>query len=174
TMRTFHIGGTAAAQFKVPQIKAKLDGTIRYNDLRIVQLEDGNNIVLNKNGSVSILGDDGRELENHNVVIGAVISVPDKGKVKKGETFVQWDPYNVPILSEKAGKVRFHDIIEGVTMKQEMDETTGQEAMVIIEHKEDLHPQIIIQDEKGGSVASYPIPSGAHVVLSEGDKIGAG
>ena len=174
TMRTFHIGGTASAQFKVPQIKAKFDGTIRYNDLRIVKLEDGNNIVLNKNGSVSILGDDGRELENHNVVIGAVISVGDSSKVKKGETFVQWDPYNVPILSEKAGKVKFHDIIEGVTMKQEVDEQTQQEAMVVIEHKEDLHPQIIISDDHGEIVANYPIPSGAHIVVNEGDKIVAG
>jgi DNA-directed RNA polymerase subunit beta' len=174
TMRTFHIGGTASAQFKVPQIKAKFDGQIRYNELRIVQLEDGNNIVLNKNGSVSILADDGRELENHNVVIGAVISVADGSKVKKGETFVQWDPYNVPILSEKAGKVKFHDIIEGVTMKQELDEQTQQEAMVVIEHKEDLHPQIIILDEENEMAASYPIPSGAHIVLNEGDKIVAG
>jgi len=174
TMRTFHIGGTAAVQFKVPQIKAKYEGTIRYNDLRLVQLEDGNNIVLNKNGSISIVAEDGRELENHTVVIGAVISVADGGKVKKGETFVQWDPYNVPILSEKAGKVRFHDIIEGVTMKQEVDETTAQEAMVVIEHKEDLHPQIIITDDKGEPAANYPIPSGAHIVVNEGDKIVAG
>jgi len=174
TMRTFHIGGTASAVFKQPQIKAKYEGVLRYNELRLVQLEDGNNIVLNKNGSVSILGEDGRELEQHNVVIGAVISVPDGGKVKKGDTFVQWDPYNVPILSEKAGKVKFHDIIEGVTMKQEMDETTGQEAMVVIEHKEDLHPQIIILDDKGEALANYPIPSGAHIVVAEDDKIVAG
>jgi DNA-directed RNA polymerase subunit beta' len=174
TMRTFHIGGTAAVQFKVPQIKAKYEGAIRYNDLRLVQLEDGNNIVLNKNGSISILAEDGRELENHTVVIGAVISVADGDKVKKGETFVQWDPYNVPILSEKAGKVKFHDIIEGVTMKQEVDETTGQEAMVVIEHKEDLHPQIIITDDEGEPVANYPIPSGAHIVVNEDDKIVAG
>src|ERR1044071_7567072 len=147
---------------------------IRYNELRVVELEDGNSIVLNKNGSVSILAEDRRELENHNIVIGSVISVVDGGKVKKGETFVQWDPYNVPILSEKAGKVKFHDIIEGVTMKQEMDETTQQEAMVIIEHKEDLHPQIIISDDDGEVVANYPIPSGAHVVVNEGDKIVAG
>src|SRR5258707_9422651 len=158
-MRTFHIGGTASQVFKQPEIKAKYDGIIRYNELRLVQLEDGNNIVLNKNGSVSIIGDDGRELENHNVVIGAVISVADGAKVKKGDTFVQWDPYNVPILSEKAGKVKFADIIEGVTMKQEMDETTGQEAMVIIQHKEDLHPQIIILDDNGEPAANYPIPS---------------
>ena len=174
TMRTFHIGGTAAAQFKIPQIKAKFDGTIRYNDLRLVKLEDGSNIVLNKNGNVSIHGDDGRELENHTVVIGAVITVSENGKVKKGETFIQWDPYNVPILSEKAGHVKFHDIIEGVTMKQEVDDATQQEAMVIIDHKEDLHPQIIISDDKGEPIASYPIPSGAHIVVNSGDKIVAG
>ena len=174
TMRTFHIGGTAAGVFKVPQIKAKYEGTVRYNDLRLVELEDGNSIVLNKNGSISILADDGRELENHTIVIGSVISVTDSATVKKGETFVQWDPYNVPILSEKAGKVKFLDIIEGVTMKQEVDESTGQEAMVVIEHKEDLHPQIIIMDEQGEPAANYPIPSGAHIVVNEGDRIVAG
>jgi len=174
TMRTFHIGGTASQVFKQPQIKAKFDGLARYNELRLVELEDGNNIVLNKNGSISILGEDGRELEAHNLVIGSVISVANGGKVKKGEAFVQWDPYNVPILSEKAGKIKFHDIIEGVTMKQEVDTTTQQEAMVIIEHKEDLHPQIVITDEKGEAIANYPIPSGAHIVVNERDKIVAG
>ena len=174
TMRTFHIGGTASQVFKQPQIKAKFEGVVRYNELRMVELEDGNGIVLNKNGSVSILADDGRELEQHNVVIGSVISVKDGERVKKGDTFVQWDPYNVPILSEKAGRVKFADIIEGVTMKQETDETTGQEAMVVIEHKEDLHPQIIIMDDKDEPAANYPIPSGAHIVVAEGDKIVAG
>jgi len=174
TMRTFHIGGTASQVFKQPQIKAKYDGLVRYNEIRSVRLEDGSNIVLNKNGSVSIASDDGRELENHVVVIGAVISIRDGGRVKKGDTFVQWDPYNVPILSEKAGRVQFHDIIEGVTMKQEVDETTAQEAMVIIEHKEDLHPQIIIRDQQGEATASYPIPSGAHIVVNEHDHIVAG
>src|SRR5450432_2164085 len=174
TMRTFHIGGTAAQVFKIPQIKSKHDGTIKFNELRVVQLEDGNNIVLNKNGTISIHDETGRELENHTIVIGAVISFKDGSQIKKGDTFVQWDPYNVPILSEKSGKIKFHDIIEGVTMKQEMDETTSQEAMVIIDHKEDLHPQIIISDDKGEVVANYPIPSGAHVVLNEGDKIVAG
>jgi DNA-directed RNA polymerase subunit beta' len=173
-MRTFHIGGTASQVFKQPQIKSKHDGVVRYNDLRLVELEDGNNIVLNKNGSISIMSDDGRELETHNIVIGSVIAVKNGKLVKKGETFVQWDPYNVPILSEKAGFIRFHDIIEGVTMKQEVDETTAQEAMVVIEHKEDLHPQIIIVDDKGEPLANYPIPSGAHIVVSEGDRIVAG
>ena len=175
TMRTFHIGGTASQVFKQPQIKSKHEGTMRYNELRLVQLEDGNNIVLNKNGSISILGDDGRELEAHNLRDRGLSSrCKMRGRVKKGEAFVQWDPYNVPILSEKAGRVKFSDIIEGVTMKQEVDETTGQEAMVIIEHKEDLHPQIVIMDEKGDALANYPIPSGAHIVVNTGDKIVAG
>ena len=174
TMRTFHIGGTASQVFKQPQIKAKFDGKVRFNELRLVELEDGNNIVLNKNGSVSILADDDRELEQHTLVIGSVISVRDGGKVKKGEAFVQWDPYNVPILSEKAGKIKFLDIIEGVTMKQELDPTTQQQAMVLIEHKEDLHPQIVVLDDKGEPAANYPIPSGAHIVVEEGDKIVAG
>ncbi|MGA2748649.1 MAG: DNA-directed RNA polymerase subunit beta' [Verrucomicrobiota bacterium] len=175
TMRTFHIGGTASQVFKQPQIKAKFDGLVRYNELRLVELEDGNNIVLNKNGSISIVAEDtGRELEAHNLVVGSVISIPNGGKVKKGDPFVQWDPYNVPILSEKGGRVKFVDIIEGVTMKQEVDETTAQEAMVVIEHKEDLHPQIVILTDKGEPSANYPIPSGAHIVVGEGDKIVAG
>ncbi len=171
TMRTFHIGGTASQVFKLPQIKAKFDGTVRYNDIRYVPLQDGSNIVLNKNGSVAIVDGQGRELETHNVVIGAVISKPDGGRVAKGETFVQWDPYNVPIISEKAGRIRFHDIIENVTMKYVTDETTGQESMVVIEHKEDLHPQILVEDEKTGTLASYPIPSGAHITVIEDDRI---
>jgi DNA-directed RNA polymerase subunit beta' len=183
TMRTFHIGGTASQVFKQPQIKAKHDGLLRYNELRTVQLQDGNScIVLNKNGTITVtepLAKDsplteGRELETHIIPIGAVISVPSGGHVKKGDTFVQWDPYHVPILSEKAGRVSFSDIIEGVTMKQEVDETTAQEAMVIIDHKEDLRPQVFITSERGELIGSYPIPSGAHLVVSEGDKIVAG
>ena len=171
TMRTFHIGGTAAAVFKQPKITAKHDGMARYNELRVVELDDGNSIVLNKNGSISILADDGRELETHTLVIGAVVAVKEGNRIKKGDAFVQWDPYNVPIISEKEGRVRFHDIIDGVTMKQEMDQATGQESMVIIEHKEDLHPQVIILDAKGEAVANYLIPSGAHIAVQEGDRI---
>lgn len=92
TMRTFHIGGTAAGVFKVPQIKAKFEGKIKFNELRYVTLEDGNIIVLNKNGSISVLSEEGRELENHTIVIGSVIAVADGGHVKKGETFVQRGP----------------------------------------------------------------------------------
>jgi DNA-directed RNA polymerase subunit beta' len=174
TMRTFHVGGIATGVFKQPQIKAKNDGKIEYTDLRTVKALDNNHIVLNKNGSIAIHGDDGRELERYTVVIGSVISVPDGGRVKKGETFVQWDPYNVSILTEKAGKVEFRDIIEGVTMKREMDEATKQVGTVIIEHKEDLHPQVVIVDEHKEVIASYSIPAGAHIEVKQDAKVQAG
>jgi DNA-directed RNA polymerase subunit beta' len=174
TMRTFHIGGTASQVFKQPQIRSKNEGVVQFTDLRVVKSLEGNYIVLNKNGSVSIHADDGRELERYTVVIGSVISVPEGGKVKKGEVFVQWDPYNVSILTEKGGKIEFRDIIEGVTMKRELDEATKQVGTVIIEHKEDLHPQIVVIDEHKEVIASYSIPAGAHIEVKEGQKVQAG
>jgi DNA-directed RNA polymerase subunit beta' len=175
TMRTFHIGGTASSVFKQPQIVARNNGILKYKDLRKVDLEDGNSIVLNKNGMIFVLDEKtGDELESYNVVIGSVISVPDGGKVNKEEVFVQWDPYNVPIISEKPGTIKFHDIIDGVTIKQEMDDATGQLSLVVIDYKEDLHPQVIVENSKGEAIANYAIPSGAHIVVEEGDTIVAG
>jgi DNA-directed RNA polymerase subunit beta' len=174
TMRTFHIGGTASQVFKQPQIKAKNDGTIQYTDLRTVKALEGHDIVLNKNGFISVHATDGRELERYPVVIGSMISVPEGGKVKKGQSFVQWDPYNISILTEKAGRVEFKDILEGVTMKKEVDETTKSVGTVIIEHKEDLHPQIAIVDQAGAVVAAYSIPAGAHIEVKDGEKVQAG
>src|ERR1022692_878195 len=181
TMRTFHIGGTASQTFKQPIIKAKNDGAIQFNDLRTVQALDGSWIVLNKNGSISVHNAEGRELERYNVVIGSMISKAEGAGGKKGETFVQWDPYfvqwdpyNVPILTEKAGKVEFRDMIAGVTIKRDVDEATGLMGTVIIEHKEDLHPQIVIIGDKKEVLSSYSIPAGAHVVVEEGQKIRGG
>jgi DNA-directed RNA polymerase subunit beta' len=174
TMRTFHIGGTASQTFKQPIIKAKNDGNLQFNDLRTVQALDGSWIVLNKNGSIGVHNAEGRELERYNVVIGSVISKAGRRKVKKGETFVQWDPYNVPILTDKSGKIEFRDMIAGVTIKRDVDEATGLMGTVIIEHKEDLHPQIVIVGDKKEVLASYSIPAGAHVIVEEGQKVRAG
>jgi DNA-directed RNA polymerase subunit beta' len=174
-MRTFHIGGTASQTFKQPIIKSKSDGIVRFSDdLRAVKAVDGTWIVLNKNGAVTVHGKDGREVEHYNVVIGAVIAIADGDPVKKGETFVQWDPYNVPILTEKAGKIEFRDMINGVTVKREVDEATGVMGAVVIEHKEDLHPQIVVVDDKGEMLVSYSIPAGAHITVQEGKKAQAG
>jgi DNA-directed RNA polymerase subunit beta' len=175
TMRTFHIGGVASGTFKQPIVKAKNDGEIRFNELKAVQNTEGQWVALNKNGSITIHAKDGRELERYQIVIGSTIAVADGAHVKKGEAFVQWDPHNVPILTEKAGKVEFRDMIAGVTIKQELDPETGVKGTVVIEHKEDLHPQIVVIDEKTKEiVSSYSIPAGAHVAVTEGKKVQAG
>jgi DNA-directed RNA polymerase subunit beta' len=175
TMRTFHIGGVASQTFKQPVVKAKNDATVRFNDLRVVKSIDGDYIVLNRNGSVSLHAEDGRELERYNMVLGTVIAVADGGTVTKGQSFAQWDPHNVPILTERSGKIRFVDMVQGVTVKREVDEATGVMGTVIIEHKEDQHPQIVIVDDKTEEVLmSYSIPAGAVVVVSEGKKVQAG
>jgi len=109
------------------------------------------------------------------MVLGTVISVADGAQVKKGQSFAQWDPHNVPILTELAGKIRFVDMVQGVTVKRETDEATGVMVTVVIEHKEDQHPQIVILDEKTNEVlANYSIPAGAMVVVGEGKKVQAG
>ncbi|XHR27740.1 MAG: DNA-directed RNA polymerase subunit beta' [Chthoniobacteraceae bacterium] len=175
TMRTFHIGGTASQTFKQPIIKAKNDGIVHFSDdLRAVRTTDGTWVVLNKSGTITVHGKDGKELENYNVVIGAVIAVGAGQPVKKGETFVQWDPYNVPILTEMAGKIEFRDMINGVTVKREVDDSTGVAESVVIEHKEDLFPQIVILDSKGEVGANYSIPAGAHITVQEGHIAEAG
>ena len=175
TMRTFHIGGVASGTFKQPIIKAKNDGDVKFNELKAVQNTDGQWVALNKNGTITIHAKDGRELERFTIVIGSTITIGDGGHVKKGEAFVQWDPHNVPILTEKAGKVEFRDMISGVTIKKEVDEATGVMGTVVIEHKEDLHPQIVIVDDKTKEIiASYSIPAGAHVAVQEGKKVQAG
>ncbi|MFN4944164.1 MAG: DNA-directed RNA polymerase subunit beta', partial [Akkermansiaceae bacterium] len=175
TMRTFHVGGVAAATFKQPIIKTKNGGRLVYKDLRVVQDSDGNWVALNKNGSVSIRDKGGLELESHSIIIGSIISTKDGEDVKKGDTIVTWDPYNVPILTEKPGKVEFRDMILGITVASEVDKETGKKGTMVTEHKEDLHPQVCITDPKTGEVIiSYSIPVGAHLSVKEGEVVTGG
>ena len=125
TMRTFHIGGTASSVFKQPHVISKHDGVVQYANLRVVTNDQGNYVVLNKNGSAGVFDDSGREVERHSLAIGAIMSVADGGRVKKGQSFIEWDPYSVPILAEKPGTVNFHGFIENVTVKKEVDQSTG-------------------------------------------------
>ncbi len=172
TMRTFHIGGTASSVFKQPHVIAKHDGVIQYTNLRVVQNEQGNYVVLNKNGSVGMLDDAGREVERHTLAIGAIISVADGGRVKKGQSFIEWDPYSVPILAERPGVVHFQGFIENVTVKKEVDQSTGLMGTVVLEHKEDLHPQIVIMyPGTKDAPTAYNIPAGAHVMVKDGKKV---
>ena len=175
TMRTFHVGGVASSSFKQPIIKAKNSGIVAYKDVRAVKDADGNFVALNKKGSIVVRDKEGLELESYNLVVGSVISIPDGETVKKGSAFVTWDPYNVPILTEKTGKVEFHDMIKGITVQSETDKETGKKGMVVTEHKEDLHPQIVIVDKKTSEViASYSIPVGARLSVKDGSSVKGG
>ena len=174
TMRTFHIGGVASAGFKQPEIRVRSAGIVRHRGLRLVQTADGHNIVLNKTGSIQIVDEEDKELETYNIVIGSVINAADGQKIDKGQVLALWDPYNVPVLSEKGGALAFKDTIPGVTVKRELDEATGRIATVVIEHKEDLNPQIEVRDNAGKPIAAYSIPVGAQIVVNEGDIISPG
>jgi DNA-directed RNA polymerase subunit beta' len=102
TMRTFHIGGTASSVFKQPEIIAKNKGTMRYHELRVVQNEEGDHVVLNKNGAISVHDASGHEVERYTLA-WVVLQVEDGGTVKKGACLAKWDPYSVPVLAEQAG-----------------------------------------------------------------------
>jgi len=176
TMRTFHIGGTASSTFKQPKFIAKNSGFLKYGEsLKVVQTPDGRFVVLNKNEAIMVCDADGRELEHYSPVIGTVIDLPNHGAVKAGQVFANWDPYNVPIISEQPGVIDFHDFIEGVTMRKETDEATGLEETVVMEHKEDLHPQVLLKDKETAKIlAYYSIPAGAHVMVKAGGTVPAG
>jgi len=174
TMRTFHIGGTASRTIEQSYFKSKNSGTLKFHSLKTVKSKSGETIVLNRNGQATIHDPTGRELERHIIPSGAIFNAADGGEVTKGEIFVKWDPYTVPILTEMTGSVRFEDIVEGVTMNEEMDATTGLTERVIIEHKEEMHPQIVIEGDGGEVLAFYPIPAGAHIVVKEGQSVTGG
>jgi DNA-directed RNA polymerase subunit beta' len=174
TMRTFHIGGVASGGFKTPEIRVRNGGIVKYRGLRLVQTADGASIVLNKTGTIQILDAEDRELETYNIVVGSFLHVGDGEKITKGSVLAQWDPYNIPVLSEKGGTLVFKDMIPGVTVKRELDESSGRIATVVIEHKEDLNPQVEVRDAKNHPLASYSIPVGAQIAVNEGDTIAPG
>jgi len=174
TMRTFHIGGVASGGFKTPEIRVRASGIVKYKGLRLVETADGAAIVLNKTGTIQIVDADEKELETYNIVVGSFLHVGDGEKIEKGAVLAQWDPYNIPVLSEKGGTLVFKDMIPGVTVKRELDESSGRIATVVIEHKEDLNPQIEVRDAKNKPLSAYSIPVGAQIAVNEGDIIQPG
>jgi len=173
TMRTFHIGGTASRSIAQSFYKAKNTGTVKYHQLRVV--EKGKEfIVLNRNGSVSVNNEFGREFERYPLPQGAIIKLPDGAAVKKDVVFVSWDPYTVPIITEVKGVVKFEDIIPEVTVQEEQNPITGVVERVVVDHKADYHPQVIVLDEKKDLAGIYSIPIGAHILVKDKQEIQAG
>ncbi len=173
TMRTFHIGGTASRTIEQSYIRSKNKGVVKYHKLRVVE-KDKQYIVLNRNGSISINDDMGREFERHQLPQGAVIAIPDGLVVDTGVIFVTWDPYTIPIISEVKGLVNFEDLKEDVTIREELNPVTGITERVVVEHKQEFHPQIIVTDEKKEVLGIYSIPVGAHILVKDNQVVSAG
>jgi DNA-directed RNA polymerase subunit beta' len=183
TMRTFHIGGTASRRAEQTTLESRIDGRVKFINLKTVKNREGNLIVMNRNGEIAILDENGRERRRYSVIYGAKLRVKDGQKVKEGEILAEWDPYSIPVLTEVSGRVKFGDVIEGATMQEQLDEFTGLSRKVIIESKDaELRPRISIKDEKGRTMnlpattsqARYLLPVGANIFVSEGDMVEAG
>jgi DNA-directed RNA polymerase subunit beta' len=175
TMRTFHIGGIASRQVEQSTLQAKNNGAVRYHNLRTVTNRDGAIVVMNRNGILAIEDEQGREKERYQVVYGARLRVRDGQPIERGEKLVEWDPYSLSILAEVSGRVAYGDIVEGVTMQEELDEQTGLSQKVILDHyDEKRQPRISVKDENNVTVGRYLLPAGAHVSVAEGDIVSPG
>ncbi|MCX5696180.1 MAG: DNA-directed RNA polymerase subunit beta' [Candidatus Omnitrophica bacterium] len=173
TMRTFHIGGTASRKVEQSFIKSKNKGILKYHNLRIVA-KNKEFIVLNRNGFLSINDKQGRELERFAIPQGAFINVADAGEVAKDVAFIHWDPYTLPVLTEVAGTVKYEDLKEDVSIKEELNPVTKLIERVVVEHKQEFHPQIVILDSSKEVLGIYPIPIGAHIMVKDGQKVDGG
>jgi DNA-directed RNA polymerase subunit beta' len=174
TMRTFHIGGTASRSVEESEVRAKRPGKVRYTNVRSVTNREGKELVLNRNAEICLVDDRGRELDRYVIPMGAQLYVKDGESIPAKKALCQWDPHHVPILAEFAGRVRFEDLIEGKTLRVERDSRQGGERRQVMEHKGDLHPQIILTTDKGEALALYPIPERAYIEVEDGQKIEAG
>jgi len=174
TMRTFHIGGTASRVSEQTTLDAKNHGFVKFQGLQTVRNREGNFVVMNRNGSVVIVDDKGRERERHAVVYGAKVKFPDGAPVKLGDIIVEWDPYTFSILTEVGGSAQFKDLEPGETVQEQVDEVTGLSQWVVKEATEEKYqPQIVIRSEKKG-LKKYLMPSRAHLMVRDGDEVNAG
>lgn len=190
TMRTFHLGGIASASVS-PEIAADHDGILVYKDLRTVQNEEGQWIVLNKNGTLNIVRDEGRSLEEYkkllatksleplqtfNVELGTHILMKDGSKVKAGKKVAEWEQHIIPIICDRPGYVKYEDLVEGLSTERDVNKQTGQTEIIVKQHRGELHPQICIYaDPKNKElIGTYPLPAGAIISVGEGEMAKAG
>jgi len=183
TMRTFHIGGTASRRAEQTTLQPRNDGRVKFINLSTVRNKGGDWVVMNRNGELALADETGRERERYPIIYGAKIKVGNGQLVKGGDLIAEWDPYTIPILTEGSGRVKFGDIVEGVTMQEQLDEVTGFSTKVVSEAKDpEARPRVSIKDERGRTLklpgseamARYLLPVGAHIVVTEGDMVHQG
>jgi DNA-directed RNA polymerase subunit beta' len=177
TLRTFHVGGVAGSASVESTLAAKFDGTIQFDGLRTVSIANNqgvkSQVVIGRTGEVRIVDAKAdRLLITNNIPYGATLNVKDGQKVAKGDVICTWDPFNNVILSEIDGKIKFENVIDGVTYREESDEQTGHREKVVIETRDKTKiPSILVE---GKDKKSYNLPTGSHIIIDEGDDVEAG
>jgi DNA-directed RNA polymerase subunit beta' len=183
TMRTFHIGGAASQRAETSKWEAKFSGSLDYAAARVVLNRDGHWTIMNRKAEARIVDANGRDVEFRALPVGAVILKTQGSEVKRGETIAEWDPFAVPILSDVVGTVKFTDIVEGVTMREQLDRETGLSRRVILDSAEsEMRPEISVRDSHGRIVKSpdtnqparFFLPAKAELMVEEGQQIEAG
>ncbi len=179
TLRTFHTGGTASLSMSQSAVMAKFDGKVQFDGIRVVTYPgdaEDINVVVSRAGVINIVEPgSNRVVTKYDVVYGAELKVVDGQSVKKGDLLYDWDPYNSVIITEKAGRVRYRDLVPNLTFKEAIDEQTGHTTKIVIDSRDRTKsPAIEIVDEDGVSIQSYIIPSRAQIVVDDGEVVGIG
>lgn len=179
TLRTFHTGGTASLSLSQSTAHAKFDGVVQFENVRTVITvgdEEDVEVVVSRAGVINIVEPgSNRVVTKYDVVYGAELMVTDGQKVSKGDTLYEWDPYNSVIITEKAGRVRYRDLISNLTFKEAIDEQTGHTTKIVIDSRDRTKsPAIEIVDEDGVLIQSYIIPTRAQIVVDDSESVAIG
>ncbi len=175
TLRTFHTGGAASLIASQSQVTSKFDGTVQYEDMKVIMNPDGENIVMSRSGVVNVLDDDNRTVGKFDVPYGARILVEKGEKIARGQMLYEWDPYNAVIISEHPGSIRFKDFLDNITFRQVADELTGNlQTRTIDSRDRSKSPTIDIVGADGHILINYIIPSNAILQVQNHAEIKAG
>ena len=179
TMRTFHIGGTASRISDQSTLDSKHKGAAKYENLQTVERPTPaggfETVVMNRTGFIAVQDDKGRDRERYQVVYGARLKVKDGEAVDIGKILVEWDPYTFSILTEEPGQIRFKDIIDGVTVQEDLDEVTGLSRLIVVDSPDEKkQPTVEIKSANGTTVRRYIMPVSAHLMVQDGEQVNAG
>jgi DNA-directed RNA polymerase subunit beta' len=175
TLRTFHIGGTAARIAAQSKVSAKMAGVLEFKGLETIAKDSGEVVVINRDGEIILHGEKAGARTRYTVPYASVLRVADKQKVAQGEPIFEWDPHTAAILAEHSGAIQFADMVPDITVSEEFDEITGMRRPMVIESKDrNLYPHVNVVDKKGKVRSSYPIPIGARIMVQDGQAISAG
>jgi len=189
TMRTFHIGGAASSSASVNSIEVRNSGTVRFHNVKVVQNSSKRLVAVSRSGEIGVVDDvTGREKERYKIPYGSEFAISDGAEVTAGKTLATWDPHMHPVITEVAGKVKFSDFVEAVTVQHRVDEMTGLTTIEVMEDSirsnagKELRPTIELVDAKGNVLCyagtnipvHYMLPGGAFVNVEDGAKIKVG